>query len=78
MHLPLLCEDKVRSFLIGDAQTLIESAERSLYLHSFKGRSGTCLQRYRPVIAASVTKSESQELSSQIRMIQNAIEKAMI
>lgn len=32
----------------------------------------------RAVIAASVTTSESQELTSQIRTIKNAIEKAMI
>jgi len=48
MHLPLLCEDKVRSFLIGEVRTLIEPAECTLYLHSFKGRSRTCLQRYPP------------------------------
>jgi len=48
MHLPLLCEDKVCSVLIGDMRTLIESAERSLYLHSFEGCSGTSLQCYPP------------------------------
>ena len=75
MHLPLLCKDKVRSFLIGEVRTLIESAERPLYIHS---SLGCACNVTRPVIAASVTKSESQELASQIRTIQNTIEKAMI
>lgn len=80
MHLPLLCEDKVRSVLIGDIRTLIGLDWQNvpyIFIPS-KAALGRACNVTRPVIAASVTKSESQELASQIRTIQNAIEKAMI
>jgi hypothetical protein len=48
MHLPLLCEDKVRPIPRRLHTVSNRSAERTLHFHSFKGRSGTCLQRYSP------------------------------
>ena len=48
MHLPLLCEDKVCSFLIDYARSLIGPTERTLYFHSFKGCSRARVQRYSP------------------------------
>ncbi|KAG8758137.1 RNA binding protein snu13 [Serendipita sp. 396] len=62
MHLPLLCEDKNVPYI---------------FLPSKKALGRAC-NVTRPVIAASVTTSESQELASQIRTIKTAIEKAMI
>ncbi|CCA68391.1 probable SNU13-component of the U4/U6.U5 snRNP [Serendipita indica DSM 11827] len=62
MHLPLLCEDKNVPYI---------------FLPS-KAALGRACNVTRPVIAASVTTSEAQELASQIRTIKNAIEKAMI
>ena len=78
IHLLLLCEDKVRSSLIGDARTLIESAECSLYLHYFKGCSGTRLKRYPPSDRCLGNQERAAGACHQIRTIQNAIEKAMI
>ncbi|KAG8809479.1 RNA binding protein snu13 [Serendipita sp. 399] len=62
MHLPLLCEDKNVPYIFVPSKKAL----------------GRACNVTRPVIAASVITSESQELDSQIRTIKNAIEKAMI
>ncbi|PVG04017.1 putative SNU13-component of the U4/U6.U5 snRNP [Serendipita vermifera] len=62
MHLPLLCEDKNVPYIFVPSKAAL----------------GRACNVTRPVIAASVTTSEAQELSSQIRTIKNLIEKAMI
>ncbi|EJD03997.1 snRNP subunit [Fomitiporia mediterranea MF3/22] len=62
LHLPLLCEDKNVPYV---------------YVPS-KAALGRACNVTRPVIAASVTTNESNELNSQIRTIKSAIEKLMI
>ncbi|KIM27916.1 hypothetical protein M408DRAFT_161211 [Serendipita vermifera MAFF 305830] len=62
MHLPLLCEDKNVPYIFVPSKAAL----------------GRACNVTRPVIAASVTTSEAQELASQIRTIKNLIEKAMI
>mmetsp|Transcript_27965 Transcript_27965/g.70175 ORF Transcript_27965/g.70175 Transcript_27965/m.70175 type:complete len:130 (-) Transcript_27965:98-487(-) len=59
LHLPLLCEDKNVPYVFVDS----------------KVRLGRACGVSRPVIAASVTTDEGSQLKSQIRNIQNEIEK---
>ncbi|KAK7020424.1 SnRNP subunit [Favolaschia claudopus] len=62
LHLPLLCEEKNVPYI---------------FLPS-KAALGRACGVTRPVIAASVTTSESRELSSQIQTVKNAIEKMLV
>ncbi|KAH8120276.1 snRNP subunit [Phellopilus nigrolimitatus] len=62
LHLPLLCEDKNVPYV---------------YVPS-KAALGRACNVTRPVIAASVTTNETNELNSQIRAVKDAIEKLMI
>lgn len=61
LHLPLLCEDKNVPYVFLRSKTAL----------------GRACGVTRPVIAASVTTSESRELASQIDTIKLAIEKLM-
>jgi len=80
MHLPLLCEDKVGiTFRCLLTKTLTVYRQNVPYIFvPSKAALGRACNVTRPVIAASVTTSESQELASQIRTIKNMIEKTMI
>ncbi|KAI5123387.1 hypothetical protein M0805_006095 [Coniferiporia weirii] len=62
LHLPLLCEDKNVPYV---------------YVSS-KAALGRACNVTRPVIAASITTNETNELNSQIRAIKDAIEKLLI
>ncbi|KAL5495305.1 SNU13 [Sanghuangporus sanghuang] len=62
LHLPLLCEDKNVPYV---------------YVPS-KAALGRACNVTRPVIAASITTNETNELNSQIRTIKDAVEKLMI
>ncbi|KAF8323917.1 L30e-like protein [Clavulina sp. PMI_390] len=61
LHLPLLCEDKNVPYVFLRSKTAL----------------GRACGVTRPVIAASVTTNEAQELSSQIQTIKLAIEKLL-
>ncbi|KAF7311508.1 SnRNP subunit [Mycena kentingensis (nom. inval.)] len=62
LHLPLLCEEKNVPYIFVPSKAAL----------------GRACGVTRPVIAASVTTSESKELSSQIITIKNAIEKLLV
>ncbi|TDL14210.1 snRNP subunit, partial [Rickenella mellea] len=61
LHMPLLCEDKNVPYVYVPSKTAL----------------GRACNVTRPVIAASVTTNETQELNSQIKTIKDAIEKLM-
>jgi len=61
LHLPLLCEDKNVPYIFVPSKTAL----------------GRACGVSRPVIAASVTTSESRELNAQIIAVKNAIEKLL-
>lgn len=81
LHLPLLCEEKVRLLYVANGSvTLIVMLSFQNVPYIFlpsKAALGRACNVSRPVIAASVTTGESKELSSQITSIKNAIEKLM-
>ncbi|KAJ7286060.1 putative SNU13-component of the U4/U6.U5 snRNP [Mycena rebaudengoi] len=62
LHLPLLCEEKNVPYIFVPSKAAL----------------GRACGVTRPVISASVTTSESKELSSQIQTIKNAIEKLLV
>ncbi|KAJ7510113.1 50S ribosomal protein L30e-like protein [Mycena galericulata] len=62
LHLPLLCEEKNVPYVFVPSKAAL----------------GRACGVTRPVIAASVTTSESKELSSQIDTVKNAIEKLLV
>ncbi|KAF7322632.1 Ribonucloprotein [Mycena chlorophos] len=62
LHLPLLCEEKNVPYIFVPSKAAL----------------GRACGVTRPVISASVTTSESKELSSQILTIKNAIEKLLV
>ncbi|KAJ7074302.1 50S ribosomal protein L30e-like protein [Mycena amicta] len=62
LHLPLLCEEKNVPYVFVPSKAAL----------------GRACGVNRPVISASVTTSESKELSSQIITIKNAIEKLLV
>ncbi|KAJ7632853.1 50S ribosomal protein L30e-like protein [Roridomyces roridus] len=62
LHLPLLCEEKNVPYVFVPSKAAL----------------GRACGVTRPVIAASVTTSESKELSSQIQTVKNAIEKLLV
>ncbi|KAF7295376.1 Ribonucloprotein [Mycena indigotica] len=62
LHLPLLCEEKNVPYVFVPSKAAL----------------GRACGVTRPVISASVTTSESKELSSQIITIKNAIEKLLV
>ncbi|KAH8118419.1 snRNP subunit [Phellopilus nigrolimitatus] len=62
LHLPLLCEDKNVPYIFVPSKAAL----------------GRACNVTRPVIAASVTSNETNELNVQIRAIKDAIEKLMI
>jgi len=61
LHLPLLCEDKNVPYVYVPSKTAL----------------GRACGVARPVIAASVTTNETNELNSQIKAIKDAIEKLL-
>ena len=81
LHLPLLCEDKVCFlkciFLSLTHITLFPKNVPYIYVPS-KAALGRACGVSRPVIAASITTNETNELNSQIRSIKDQIEKLMI
>ncbi|KAJ7085822.1 50S ribosomal protein L30e-like protein [Mycena belliarum] len=62
LHLPLLCEEKNVPYIFVPSKAAL----------------GRACGVTRPVISASVTTSESKELSSQITTVKNAIEKLLV
>jgi len=62
LHLPLLCEEKNVPYVFVPSKAAL----------------GRACGVTRPVISASVTTSESKELSSQIQTVKNAIEKLLV
>ncbi|KAJ7775129.1 snRNP subunit [Mycena metata] len=62
LHLPLLCEEKNVPYIFVPSKAAL----------------GRACGVTRPVIAASVTTSESKELSSQIQTVKLAIEKLLV
>ncbi|KAJ6502294.1 snRNP subunit [Mycena sanguinolenta] len=62
LHLPLLCEEKNVPYVFVPSKAAL----------------GRACGVTRPVISASVTNSESSELSSQIKTIKDAIEKLLV
>jgi len=62
LHLPLLCEEKNVPYIFVQSKAAL----------------GRACNVSRPVIAASVTTSESKELSSQIDTIKRAIDKVLV
>ncbi|KAF7363664.1 Ribonucloprotein [Mycena sanguinolenta] len=62
LHLPLLCEEKNVPYVFVPSKAAL----------------GRACGVTRPVISASVTSSESSELSSQIKTIKDAIEKLLV
>ncbi|KAJ7047063.1 snRNP subunit [Mycena alexandri] len=62
LHLPLLCEEKNVPYIFVQSKAAL----------------GRACGVTRPVIAASVTTSESKELSSQIQTVKLAIEKLLV
>ncbi|KAJ7087794.1 50S ribosomal protein L30e-like protein [Mycena epipterygia] len=62
LHLPLLCEEKNVPYIFVQSKAAL----------------GRACGVTRPVISASVTTSESKELSSQIQTVKNAIEKLLV
>ncbi|KIY43501.1 snRNP subunit [Fistulina hepatica ATCC 64428] len=62
LHLPLVCEEKNVPYVFVPSKAAL----------------GRACNVSRPVIAASVTTSESRELQSQIMTIKNAIQKLLI
>ncbi|KAJ7343211.1 snRNP subunit [Mycena olivaceomarginata] len=62
LHLPLLCEEKNVPYIFVPSKAAL----------------GRACGVTRPVISASVTTSESKELSSQIQTVKNAIEKLLV
>ncbi|KAJ6623472.1 50S ribosomal protein L30e-like protein [Mycena sp. CBHHK59/15] len=62
LHLPLLCEEKNVPYIFVPSKAAL----------------GRACGVTRPVISASVTTSESKELSSQILTVKNAIEKLLV
>ncbi|KAJ6463853.1 ribonucleoprotein-associated protein [Mycena polygramma] len=62
LHLPLLCEEKNVPYIFVPSKAAL----------------GRACGVTRPVISASVTTSESKELSSQIQTIKLAIEKLLV
>jgi U4/U6 small nuclear ribonucleoprotein SNU13 len=80
LHLPLLCEEKVGFLTFTVFFTLNEWFVQNvpyIFVHS-KAALGRACNVSRPVIAASVTTSESRELSSQVTTIKQAIEKLIV
>ncbi|KAF8211985.1 50S ribosomal protein L30e-like protein [Mycena galopus ATCC 62051] len=67
LHLPLLCEEKASQ----------DHNVPYVFVPS-KAALGRACGVTRPVISASVTTSESKELSSQIQTVKNAIEKLLV
>jgi len=62
LHLPLLCEEKNVPYIFVPSKAAL----------------GRACNVSRPVIAASVTTSESRELQSQVTTIKNEIEKRLV
>ncbi|KAJ7709642.1 50S ribosomal protein L30e-like protein [Mycena rosella] len=62
LHLPLLCEEKNVPYIFVPSKAAL----------------GRACGVTRPVISASVTTSESKELSSQIQTVKNAIDKLLV
>jgi U4/U6 small nuclear ribonucleoprotein SNU13 len=62
LHLPLLCEEKNVPYVFIPSKAAL----------------GRACNVSRPVIAASVTNTDSKELSSQIQTIKNAIDKLLV
>jgi U4/U6 small nuclear ribonucleoprotein SNU13 len=82
LHLPLLCEEKVR-FLHTSTSTTSRltgiSVQNVPYVFvPSKAALGRACNVSRPVISASVTTSESKELQSQINTVKLAIEKLLV
>lgn len=80
LHLPLLCEEKARPLLrISWHVLLTDSLQNVPYVFiESKAALGRASGVTRPVIAASVTTTESRELHSQIQTIKKAIERLMV
>ena len=81
LHLPLLCEEKVR--FCDPYPLMLTSPNRVLQNVPYvfvpsKAALGRACNVSRPVISASVTTSESKELQSQINTIKLAIEKLLV
>lgn len=80
LHLPLLCEEKVRRvpafvYPVG----LIHFLQNVSYVFvASKAALGRACGVSRPVIAASVTTNENKELSSLIQTIKRSIDKLMV
>jgi U4/U6 small nuclear ribonucleoprotein SNU13 len=80
LHLPLLCEEKVRLLCRIDYGTsLMDPLQNVPYIFiESKAALGRACGVTRPVIAASVTTNESRELQSQIQTIKKAIDRLMV
>lgn len=86
LHLPLLCEEKVRVLplhpphfpLTADTALVLQIQNVPYVFVPSKAALGRACNVSRPVIAASVTTGESRELESQIQTIKNAIEKLIV
>ena len=80
LHLPLLCEDKVRSSRCNIVlNNLLNELQNVPYIFlPSKTALGRACGVSRPVIAASITSNQSQELNSQIEAIKGKIEKLLI
>jgi ribosomal protein L7Ae-like RNA K-turn-binding protein len=80
LHLPLLCEEKVRLLRRIDWHAFMTDPLQNVpyvFIES-KAALGRACGVTRPVIAASVTTTESRELHSQIQTIKKAIERLMV
>lgn len=78
LHLPLLCEEKVRKFTNKFGGVFTSHRQNVPYVFvASKAALGRACGVSRPVIAASVTTNENKELSSQILTIKRAVEKLM-
>ena len=80
LHLPLLCEEKVRPPSVLDQCMLLMVCLQNVpyvFIES-KAALGRACGVTRPVIAASVTTNEQRELQSQIQTVKKAIDKLMV
>lgn len=82
LHLPLLCEDKVRRHPVPYQSVLMWNLGGEQNVPYVFVPSKTALGRAcgvsRPVIAASVTTNEARELQSQIQTIKQKIERLLV
>lgn len=82
LHLPLLCEDKVRNIPFNDfvqPTSDVGAIQNVPYVFlPSKAALGRACGVSRPVISASITSNQSQELNSQIETIKKEVDKLFI